>query len=531
MFAALLCVCGFAPMLWSQAAQTSVEAYAVAIKQPRVLDQISGLERYLTIAENGILKEDALEVLVWDYMRMGSLEHMSQRAGDLMKLDPGNPLAIAALGFQAAGPEKRKSSEYRAHVAAVTAALVALERLGKPEGMLEGDFAALRRRVESRLNGMLGLAYVDRKEYRQARTPLQQAVAVDPGNPQYAYALGLSLLYGREPDPQNAFLYLARAVDLTQGTAAGPSIAEFARKQYHKAGGSDADWNRFLAVAVVPGYGRSQPTVSAGTAKAPAPGFTARGTPAAASGGRPAGPVPVPSSASRGNPTLSKAPGTAPPGAETGAKASPSNPQTTVAAAGPEAPSRPTVPRPERKPQVIAPNPPVSLGILIETALLTGKNRPAIIAALRDVVRHLRPDDEAAILVFSDQLDFEQDLTANDQLLEQAMNGLRPRRGRALLDGIAFAAGHLKRIGKNSNRVLLVVSDGRSIDFKSDAGPLSSQVSGVRIDCIGLNADGADQRNLLERLAYYSGGRASFARGPEEFRTVALQMTQHLGLP
>lgn len=180
--------------------------------------------------------------------------------------------------------------------------------------------------------------------------------------------------------------------------------------------------------------------------------------------------------------------------------------------------------------EVGAPYAPVSLGILIETALLTKQNRPVILATLRDLIGHLRGEDEAAILVFSNQLDFEQDLTANDQLLEQAINGLRPRRGRALLDGIAFAAGHLKRIGKNPNRVLLVVSDGRSENISRDAIPLSSQVSGVRVDCIGLNADGQDERALLERVASYSGGQARFANGPEQFRLLASEMTGFLGV-
>ncbi len=67
------------------------------MKQPRVADQIAELERYLTVAENGILKHDALEVLTWDYMRMSSAEHVKQRAQQLLAMDPGNPVALAAL--------------------------------------------------------------------------------------------------------------------------------------------------------------------------------------------------------------------------------------------------------------------------------------------------------------------------------------------------------------------------------------------------------------------------------------------------
>src|SRR6478735_6620943 len=82
----------------SQASQpTSLEIYANAMKQPRVADQIAELERYLTVAENGILKHDALEVLTWDYMRMSSAEHVKQRAQQLLGMDAGNPVALAAL--------------------------------------------------------------------------------------------------------------------------------------------------------------------------------------------------------------------------------------------------------------------------------------------------------------------------------------------------------------------------------------------------------------------------------------------------
>ena len=177
---------------------------------------------------------------------------------------------------------------------------------------------------------------------------------------------------------------------------------------------------------------------------------------------------------------------------------------------------------------VSTPNAPLTLGILIETALLTHQNRDAIIATLKDLISHLRAEDEAAILVFSNQLDFEQDLTADDNLLEQAMSSLRPRAGRALLDGVGFAAGHLRRIGKNSNRVLLVISDGRT--GRETGQPISAEVQGVRIYCIGLNADGEEQRQLLQRLASYTGGVAIFASGPQEFRMATTRFTQDMGL-
>lgn len=172
----------------------------------------------------------------------------------------------------------------------------------------------------------------------------------------------------------------------------------------------------------------------------------------------------------------------------------------------------------------------MSLGILIETSLLTGDNREAIISTLKEIVRSLRTNDEACILVFSDQLDFEQDLTADDSLLEDAISQIRPKPGKDLLPGIAFAAGHLKRIGKNPNRVLMVISDGRSTEANADTLMFRSQVTGVRIDCLGLKTSGENERALLQRVAAYSGGTASFASNSGEFRTAAQQMTNNMGI-
>jgi tetratricopeptide (TPR) repeat protein len=556
----------------SQASQpTSLEIYANAMKQPRVADQIAELERYLTVAENGILKHDALEVLTWDYMRMSSAEHVKQRAKQLLAMDPGNPVALAALaeegvtqpGGAPAAPSPRYGHEQHGHkkdarnqrIDSAQSALAALEQLRRPEGMQAGDFAAMRRHVESRLNGLLGLAYVDREEYQQARTPLQQAVAVDPANPQYAYALGLALLMGKDPaDQQNAFLYLARAVNLTRGTPSGTEIADFAHKQYRKAGGKDADWNGYMAAAVVPETRRSRPALNASATPPPPTINTATSTPgrntAPPSGAPPetntapatsAAPATSTVAATRpsvspANPATSSAANNNAPGSirtspgGLPAAASTPAPSTTerAAVAPPDVNVRPTpTPRPIQ-PVVSTPNAPLTLGILIETALLTHQNRDAIIATLKDLISHLRGEDEAAILVFSDQLDFEQDLTADDNLLEQAMSGLRPRTGRALLYGVGFAAGHLRRIGKNSNRVLLVISDGRA--GRETGQPISAEVQGVRIYCIGLNADGEEQRQLLQRLASYTGGVAIFASGPQEFRMATTRFTQDMGL-
>jgi hypothetical protein len=409
-------------------------------------------------------------------------------------------------------------------LAVLTSAVIVVDRMNKPEGMLDRNFQMLQQQVAIMLNGAIGMSYLALQDYPHARPALEQAVASDPNNPQWVYGMGLALLNGKDRDPYRGYWYLARAANLTGGTPQGQEIARYARETYYKGGGKDAGWQRFLASAAAldappnPDNGGAKPAASA----------------VVASANRPA-----PSTGNSRTSTPTKATRSARKDASGKATASSErsghNKKVTIGfedtLRGPPSPE-PVASAPVNRPKVIAaPSEAVSLGILIETSLLTNRNRPAIIATLKDIVRNLRTNDEACILVFSDQLDFEQDLTADDKLLEEAISQIHPRQGKALLPGIAFAAGHLKRIGRNNNRILLVISDGRATQAaNSDTLTFRSQVAGVRIDCLGLQADGVNERALLERVAAYSGGKAFFASDSGQFRTAALQITRNMGI-
>jgi hypothetical protein len=331
-------------------------------------------------------------------------------------------------------------------------------------------------------------------------------------------------LNGKNRDQYRGYWYLARAANLTAGTPQGQEINNYAWRAYVKDGGKAEGWQRYQASAAAldapPNPDTGKPSANTVVASS-APNSRSTGNSSVAA-----------NSASSTKRTEKSAETTEASNREksSGKKKAPFGFEDTLH----DPPSREPVASanaPANRPKVIAaPSEAVSLGILIETSLLTNQNRPAIIATLKDIVRNLRVNDEAAILVFSDELDFEQDLTADDTLLEEALSQIRPKQGKALLSGVAFAAGHLKRIGKNSNRVLLVISDGRSGQTTSDSLTFRSQVSGVRIDCIGLNADGASERALLEQVAAYTGGKASFASDSGEFRIAALQMTRTMGI-
>lgn len=505
-----------------QAAQTGVEAYAQAIKQSVISQRISAMERYLSLSPNGTLKTDALEFLIWDNMRLDHQAQSLQRAHDLLAVAPGNPLAIAVVNQEP--PSALGKNAMRQRLEMLRTALSNVDRMNKPEGMVDRNFQTLRQQVAIMLNGAAGLTYLQMEDYPDARVALQQAVESDPNNTQWVYGMALALLNGKNKDQYRGYWYLARAVNLTGQTPQGQEIANYAQRRYHADGGKDADWQTYLASAAALNAPPSLDGTSQGTASTVAAATTS--TPSAANR----------SSASTSAPAANSTQASAAP---TGTKPeSHGRSKKDKSSEGFEAtlrePSRTPAGSPARPPgapkAIAAPSQAVSLGILIETSLLTNHNRPVIISTLRDIVRNMRSNDEACILVFSDQLDFEQDLTADDQLLEEALGQIRPRSGKALLSGISFAAGHLKRIGKNANRILLVISDGSSELAKADTLQFRSQVAGVRVDMIGLKASGSIERSTLERIAAFSGGQASFASGPEEFRTVALQITRGMGI-
>jgi tetratricopeptide (TPR) repeat protein len=489
----LLCSLGLEKSLSAQSADTrSLDAYSAAIRQSVIASRIQGMEQFLQLAPDSRLREDAFEFLIWDYLRTGNRAEGVRRAQELIRADSSNPLAIAISADAGVGAQDPPT----ARLAKVKGALESLDSMRKPEGMADSEFRLLKTQTSAMLEGAAGLVSLELRDYTAARSYLTQAVNAAPENGRFVYGLALALLLDKNPDASKGYWYLARAVNLTRGTQAGDQISAFARERYQQDGGNDSDWGRFLTATAGPNQHSG-----ANTGKSAA--------------------------------TASLAQHGSIPKTQAIATNLPVKPDSTLVANASEERTewpRSTTTSAQSGLKPVPQNAPVSLGILIQTGLLTGQNRREIIDTLRVITRNLRPDDEAFIMAFSNQLDFEQDLTANNVLLEEALSALKPSSGAALFDGVMFAAGHLNRIGKNQNRTLLVISDGRDTTKHDNTAPLTAQLRNVRIDCIGLDVSGAEERDLLQRLAAYSGGKASFASDPHQFRAAAGQVAQTIGI-
>ncbi len=507
LIASALCMAG---AVASQADMTGLSQYEAALKETSVARQISALERFISVTGSDPLKTSALEILVWDYLRAGTPAQAARPASALLAIDSGNSIALAALVDPGAGGSP---GDGRERFQMATHGLSEYGRLQKPVGMAREEYYRLQLRILSTLDGEAGFGYLGQKNYATAQQYLQQAVATVPNNGRYVYGLALAMLKQKPPQNQG-YWYLARAVNLSRGTPQESQIAEFARAQYVGAGGSDSNWDRFLIAARAP-TSATRPNVARST--------SALNQPRVTGDARRAVPMPPAAAAARARAQAQSVAVAKPPASRVPALPPSQQPAQDTAQAGLQLP-------PIRKKVFIPRDRPLSLGILIQKARLTQDDRNAIVFALSDLIRHLRQDDEVFVMGFSNELEFEQDITRNEKLLEEAIADIKPQSGAALLDAVAFAAGHLDRISKNRSRVLLVISDGHNAAAHISSSEINVALGRVRVDCIGVGVDDADGMNLLQSLASYSGGQTSFATGPKQFRAATWEFAKSMGI-
>ena len=181
-------------------------------------------------------------------------------ANMLLAIDSENALALAVLVDPRVGSTGDAQDRFRLAGEGVAG----FRRLLKPAGMRNEEFIRLQRHVLSTLEGEAGLGYLEQKDYPTAQQYLRQAVTGAPNNGRYVYGLALAML-GQNPPQNEGYWYLARAVNLSRRTPQGAAIAEFARRQYVGAGGSEDNWERFLAVTTASTFA----TTNAGRASAP----------------------------------------------------------------------------------------------------------------------------------------------------------------------------------------------------------------------------------------------------------------------
>jgi hypothetical protein len=531
------------------------EAYNGALNHARISDRITALEVFATNHRNSPLAEDALEFALWYYLSTGGRARTMDVAAQLLRVNPENPLALAVLAH-----DRRSAAEANLDVERnlretermTNTGLKALNFMRHPQGMTDADFTAMKRQVIALLEGDAGYIALHGKRYDHAQLLLKNAVDADPESPQNVYALSLAYLNSPKPNRKDGYWYLARSVNLTQGTPAGEQIAQFAAAQYRHDGGTPQDWNQFLAATRVPAApAATTPAAQVEVAKAEPPRNSA---PTQATASRNA------TNTTREQPptdrreakkrdasdvenkkrdeqqTVARAdiPKNLPPEPDNvpideGKRPGKSSKDDPYSSGIWKSPSADTPPAPGPIYKRPANGSPVSLGILIESAHLSKGERDALVKGITAILDDLRDSDEAFILTYGDELTFEQDLTHQPWLLQDAMSHLKSRGGdQALYDAIATSAAHLRRIAKNQNRVLLLVSDGENNAKNKRGLDLGWSVREVTVHCMGVDVSRDEDRRFLEALASRTGGHTVFVHDVQEFPAMSAQMARNI---
>jgi hypothetical protein len=496
------------PMGGQTTAGASLNEYTSAVARVQPADRIRDLQRVAETA-SGQVRVDALGFVVWEYLRSGNLAHALTWANELQMADKSNALALAVIceAAQNSTPITMKADQL---LSTAHEGINALPQLRRPLGMSESDFGKLRQKALAMLKAAAGNAELQRKEYLAARSDLHDAVALDPGRVRNLYALALADLNGKNPDPKEGYWNLARSVELTRGTPPGAQIAKYARDSYVGSGGTNAGWDQFLVAAAAANRGLAPKTHMTTTNALSANSRTE---------GKPSTTVQPSSRTVHSTTTVAKA---AQPPVTLTKSSSYSAPATEAGTAYSPPPVRPHNVSGGR----------ISLGILIETSLTKKVSRTAIVGALTDMVRHMGDDDEAFVLTYDNHLVFEQDLTTDPHQIEEAMENIKPQKGAELEEAVAFAAGHLARIAKYPNRVLLVISDGRNVDGHASPLQTSAQINAaaVRIYCIGMEVMEREGQYRLQALSSNTGGRAEFVASPQQIRQATEKIAQNIGI-
>jgi len=499
----------------------SAVKYQQAVSEKQTSRRILAFEEFISANPGDPLRADAMELLVWNYKQIGNQQKASSWAQKLVDAAPDNPVGLAVLADSARYHEGSTLDQNMANSLSLAKhGLRQIDYLKPPEGISAREFSEMQSATRAWLNGAAGFSYVHLRDYVTARGYLRKAATLQPENPQYVYELALADLTGKQPESQEGFVYLAKAVNLTQGTPAGAQIAQFAANRYREAGGNDKAWDQYLVSTAVPG--RSVVTASSAAAPSTAPTVVASNQPS----GRPDSQLPQSSKPAATTATQPR-----------NAQQSSREPRINTHIS--EEQIQASLTPPPLPPTQIAPKPlahpgaPISIGILLQAAINNKENRRAVTYALSDLVRHLGENDEAFILSFSHDLVFEQDLTSNYDLLRDAVDAVKPASGAALLDAVGFASGHLNRIArKNNNRILLVISDGRDANSKNSPYEVTGAIdsSGVKIDCIGFGIGESESKSRLQALASRTGGQAVFVFDSAAFRAAARDLARNMGI-
>jgi VWFA-related protein len=175
---------------------------------------------------------------------------------------------------------------------------------------------------------------------------------------------------------------------------------------------------------------------------------------------------------------------------------------------------------------------PLHLAVLIDSSGSMIGRISAVRQAALGFLRHtLRPQDQAAVILFNRRPRVEVPFTSDLAMLEEGLDGLIAEDETTLWDSLIYSLSYLN--GAKGQRAVLLLTDGldRNSRFNADQALECARRAGIAIYPIGLALDqGAkgEAAQRLTKLAAVTGGRAYFAAGTADLADVYSQIENEL---
>jgi VWFA-related protein len=173
---------------------------------------------------------------------------------------------------------------------------------------------------------------------------------------------------------------------------------------------------------------------------------------------------------------------------------------------------------------------PITMALLLDTSGSMREELSEVQEAAKSFVATLRPEDRALVVDFDENVYMLQDVTADQNMLRQAIEGTDAEGGTALYDAIFAAYRKLRPI--EGRKAIVLLTDGADTNSRFSYNKVLewTRTHDVTIYAIGLGATVLDVgvRSSLKQLADETGGRSYYPSTAAGLAEVYQQIAEDL---
>ena len=178
--------------------------------------------------------------------------------------------------------------------------------------------------------------------------------------------------------------------------------------------------------------------------------------------------------------------------------------------------------KPQQVVSVVREDAPISLGLLVDDSGSMKEKRDAVIHALSEFLKGSNSQNEAFLVHFNNNPYVDQQMTSDLSLLYKELERSKPYGPSSVYDTLIASVDYLARHGRNSRKVLLIVTDGEDNSSRSSLEILLQSIQShkdITIYAIGVpnrNGFSSHARSALEKITAPGGGSLYYAKNPDE---------------